>query len=194
MTAKRAVTSSPAVNGGASLPQQGTRLPRFGFRTVSPGVSGAGFVPRSGASCGTATCAPIRKRVIATRFLNVALSRAVEPRGSCAGSGHTLSAEGHQPGLRSTADVGGMQPDSQRQPSGVGGTRSFVYEKEQTKRLGSGRQPTAVGPHHVGFTPGLKAGILSLRKIAWTILYRIEENTCGFSRRMNPTILCTNHV
>jgi hypothetical protein len=76
------VTSSPAVNGGASLPQRGTRPARFGFRTVSPGVGGAGFVPRPGASCGTVTCAPIRKRVIASRFLNVALSQAVEPRGS----------------------------------------------------------------------------------------------------------------
>jgi hypothetical protein len=39
------VTSSPAVNGGASLPQQRTRSlrfgsVRFGSRTVSPGVGG----------------------------------------------------------------------------------------------------------------------------------------------------------
>ena len=37
------VTSSPGVNGGASLPQQGTRSLRFGsvrFGSVSPGVSG----------------------------------------------------------------------------------------------------------------------------------------------------------
>lgn len=37
------MTSSPAVNGGASLSQWGTRPDRFGFGTASPGVGGAGF-------------------------------------------------------------------------------------------------------------------------------------------------------
>jgi len=61
-----------------------------GFRTGSPEVGGAGFDPRPGASCGPATGAPIRKRVIAARFFNAALSLAVVPRSTYAGSGHAL--------------------------------------------------------------------------------------------------------
>ena len=76
------MTSSPAVNGGASLPQQGTQSLRFGSVPRPSLPAWAGFVPRPGASCGTATRAPIRKRVIVTRFLDVTLTQAVEPRGS----------------------------------------------------------------------------------------------------------------
>jgi len=74
------VTSSPAVNGGAST--AGNPVVRFGFKTGSPGVDGAGFDPRPGASCGAVTGAPIRKRVIAVDFQPTALTQSVEPRGS----------------------------------------------------------------------------------------------------------------
>jgi len=68
--------------------------------------------------------APIRKRVIAARFLNTALSQAVVPRGTSTGAVHTFSGATHHPGFPRTADVGGMRPDSRgRQPPGVGGTR-----------------------------------------------------------------------
>jgi len=76
------VTSSPAVNGGASPSTAGNPVVRFGFKTGSPGVDGAGFDPRPGASCGAVTGAPIRKRVIAVDFQPTALTQSVEPRGS----------------------------------------------------------------------------------------------------------------
>jgi hypothetical protein len=71
----------PVVNDGASPARGNPASCRAGFRTVSPEVDGTGFVPRSGASCGTATCAPIRKRVIDARFLRTSLTQAVMPRG-----------------------------------------------------------------------------------------------------------------
>jgi len=74
------VTSSPAVNGDSST--AGNPVVRFGFKTGSPGVDGAGFDPRPGASCGAVTGAPIRKRVIAVDFQPTALTQSVEPRGS----------------------------------------------------------------------------------------------------------------
>nr|WP_255314827.1 DNA cytosine methyltransferase [Halorubrum lacusprofundi]ASK38198.1 Modification methylase HhaI [Halorubrum lacusprofundi] len=60
----------------------GNPVVRFGFKTGSPGVDGAGFDPRPGASCGAVTGAPIRKRVIAVDFQPTALTQSVEPRGS----------------------------------------------------------------------------------------------------------------
>jgi len=49
---------------------------------LSRGLWDGGFVPRSGASCGAVTGAPIRKRVIDARFLGASLSQAVMPHGT----------------------------------------------------------------------------------------------------------------
>ena len=110
-----------------------------GFRTDSPEVDGAGFDPRSGASCGPATGAPIHHRVIAAGFLNAALSVAVVPRGTSTGAVHTLSGTTHHPGFPRTADMGGMRPDScRRHAAGVGGTRMGTVGTVDTKYWGSG--------------------------------------------------------
>ncbi|WP_227375323.1 hypothetical protein [Haladaptatus halobius] len=45
------------------------------FQDAARHVRRDGFHPSSGVSCGTVTSAPILKRVIATRFLNAALSQ-----------------------------------------------------------------------------------------------------------------------
>ena len=151
---------------GASSPQEEPGLLPVGFRTRSPEVGGAGFDPRSGASCGPVTGAPIRKRVIAARFLDAALSQAVVPRGTCAGVVHTFSGATHHPGFPRTADMGGMRPDSRaRQPSGVGGTRDTTFVTASGKRLGSGLGVDGGCVPIVGFTPALKGGILSSKKI-----------------------------
>ncbi len=140
---------------------------RFGSRTCSPEVGGAGYTPRSGASYGPITEAPIRTRVIAARFLNAALSQTVVPRSTSTDAVHTFSEATHHPGFPHTANMDGMQPDPHgRQPPGDGGTRNTTLETACPKRSGSkpGTDDSCV-TERTQCTPAMNGEILTLKKI-----------------------------
>ena len=160
------MTSSPGKRRGFPAQREPGPVP-VGFRTDSPGVGGAGFDPRPGASCGPVTGAPIRKRVIAARFLNATLSQAVvwferaelsrhhkRPEAFRTTSRHIHRRGSHllggnpSPGLPAHRRHGGVRPDSRgRQPPKVSGTRMRTVGTADTKRWGS-RPPTSGGLWH----------------------------------------------
>jgi len=170
----------PVVNDGASPARGIPACRRVGFRTLSE-VGGTGFVPRSGASCGAVTGAPIRKRVIDARFL-----RGLSPKRSCSRHGrfgHTSRPVGRVPVLtndanpavgcrtdpweptpRNIRDAGFSASRTPAQVPRVDVTLANVYETACTKRLGFDKQSSAVAQYHVGFTPVVNGGILSLHQ------------------------------
>lgn len=176
-----------AVNGEASPARGNPACCRAGFRTLSPEVDGTGFVPRSGASCGTATCAPIRKRVIDAWFLRASLTQAVMPHGidgpvtlsrpylsgrftvlandANPASDEPWSIRPWEPSPWKTQDVGFSASRTSAQVPKADVTLANTYGTVCTKYWGF--VPTGDGGLRcrvIRFTPAVNGGILSLFK------------------------------
>jgi len=105
------VTSSPAVNGGASLPQRGTRSSGSVSRLALP--ASMGRVSTLGRERLVALSRALPSESVSSRSI---FNRPLSPIGRtsrfCVGTVHTLSAKGHQPGFPRAANMGGVRPTS----------------------------------------------------------------------------------